>query len=416
MQAYFDSNTPFEKLEHLHKGLTTDAASFDARATRKRLLAESKFNSENISHFWFKPFDLRWAYIERVANLWNRVRPDLLDQAWPANRFLLARRHAPKFPDGATLFYSRYISDQHALHTDAYFVPFYLKADQKRRTGKNHVQLSLMAAETAEKDAIRANLSELARAYLHKLGLTQIDKPDVAALIWLHSLAMGFAPSYLEENADGIRQDWPRIPLPASKNALHSSATLGGQIAALIDIDDSLKGITTGNLRIEMKVLATLTRSGGGSLHENELAVSAGWGHSGKGGITMPGQGKLVDRNYSPSERNAILEGAKANGLTEKQAFAHLGKKTCDIYLNDVAYWSNIPERVWEYSIGGNQVIKKWLSYREEPLLGRPLTKDEVRYVQEMARRIAAILLLEPALDANYESIKQHTFPWPPTE
>jgi hypothetical protein len=32
-----------------------------------------------------------------------------------------------------------------------------------------------------------------------------------------------------------------------------------------------------------------------------------------------------------------------------------------------------------------------------------------------MARRIAAILLLEPALNANYESIKQHTFPWPPT-
>ena len=53
-------------------------------------------------------------------------------------------------------------------------------------------------------------------------------------------------------------------------------------------------------------------------------------------------------------------------------------------------------------------------SYREEPLLGRPLTKDEVRYVQEMARRIAAILLLEPALNANSESIKQHTFPWPP--
>jgi hypothetical protein len=200
--------------------------------------------------------------------------------------------------------------------------------------------------------------------------------------------------------------------LPNSKNALQSSAALGGKIAALIDIDELVKGITTGNMRAEIKVLATLTRNGGGSLHENELAVSAGWGHAGNGGITMPGQGKLVDRNYNPSERNAILEGAKAVGLTEKQAFAHLGKKTCDIYLNDVAYWSNIPERVWEYSIGGNQVIKKWLSYREEPLLGRPLTKDEVRYVQEMARRIAAILLLEPALDVNYESIKQNTYPW----
>jgi hypothetical protein len=412
MQAYFDPSTPFEKLDHLHKGLTTDAASFDARGTRKRLVVESKFSSENIVHFWFKPFDLRWAYIERIANLWNRVRPDLLDQAWPANRFLLARRHAPKFPDGATLFYSRYISDQHALHTDAYFIPFYLKTNQKRLTGKNHAQFSLMTPESEEQDGIKANLSERARAYLEELGLTQLDNPDVGALIWLHSLATGFAPSYLEENADGIRQDWPRIPLPNSKGALHSSAVLGGQVAALIDIDNPVKGITAGNLRTEIKVLAALTRSGGGSLHENELAISAGWGHTGKGGITMPGKGKLVDRNYSPSERSAILEGAKAVGLTEKEVFAHLGEKTCDIYLNDVAYWSNIPEKVWEYSIGGNQIIKKWLSYREEPLLGRALTKDEVRYVQEMARRIAALLLLEPALNANYESVKQRTFLW----
>ena len=66
----------------------------------------------------------------------------------------------------------------------------------------------------------------------------------------------------------------------------------------------------------------------------------------------------------------------------------------------------------WEYTIGGYQVMKKWLSYREEKLLGRPLTKDEVRYVQEMARRIAALLLLEPALDSNYQNVKAHTFPW----
>ena len=97
------------------------------------------------------------------------------------------------------------------------------------------------------------------------------------------------------------------------------------------------------------------------------------------------------------------------------EALAQLSDSTCDIYLSDVAYWSNIPTKVWDYNIGCYQVIKKWLSYREDPLLGRPLTKDEVRYVQEMARRITAILLLEAALNANYESIKQHTFPWPPT-
>ena len=33
---------------------------------------------------------------------------------------------------------------------------------------------------------------------------------------------------------------------------------------------------------------------------------------------------------------------------------------------------------MWDYTIGGYQVVKKWLSYREKPLLGRSLTPDEV--------------------------------------
>lgn len=88
-----------------------------------------------------------------------------------------------------------------------------------------------------------------------------------------------------------------------------------------------------------------------------------------------------------------------------------LGERTQDIYLNDSAYWANIPTRVWDYTLGGYQVIKKWLSYRERKLLGRPLRKQEIRYVQEMARRIAAILLLEPELDANYVRVKENAHP-----
>jgi len=46
-------------------------------------------------------------------------------------------------------------------------------------------------------------------------------------------------------------------------------------------------------------------------------------------------------------------------------------------------------------------------------LLGRPLTPDEAREVMNMARRIGAIVLLEPALDANYQAIKIAAYPWP---
>ena len=85
--------------------------------------------------------------------------------------------------------------------------------------------------------------------------------------------------------------------------------------------------------------------------------------------------------------------------------FHGLGSRTVDVYLNDVAYWRNIPLPVWEYTIGGYQVIKKWLSYRELSLLKRALTLDEVREVSNIARRIASILLMEPELDANYERV-----------
>ncbi len=91
--------------------------------------------------------------------------------------------------------------------------------------------------------------------------------------------------------------------------------------------------------------------------------------------------------------------------MTLDDALTCLGETTRDVYLNGVAYWANIPAKVWEYTIGGYQVMKKWLSYRERALLGRSLTVDEVREVTQMARRIAAILLLTPALDANYLAV-----------
>jgi hypothetical protein len=72
-----------------------------------------------------------------------------------------------------------------------------------------------------------------------------------------------------------------------------------------------------------------------------------------------------------------------------------------------------VPANVWEYTIGGYQVIKKWLSYREHALLGRALITDEAREVTHIARRIAAIVLLYPALDTNYRTVKQTTAPWP---
>jgi len=209
----------------------------------------------------------------------------------------------------------------------------------------------------------------------------------IAELIWYHALAIGYSPEYLTKNADGIRQDWPRIPLPKVKDSLLASAAFGRQVAALLDTEAPVPGVTAGKIRDDLKIIAVFQRVDGkpAKPESGDLDLTAGWGHGGKGGVTMPGKGKPIRRD----------DGAY------------------DIFLNEDACWRNVPEAVWGYTIGGYQVIKKWLSYREKPLLGRGLTPDEVRYITEIARRLANLVAMQTSLDDNYRKVIKATYSWP---
>jgi len=223
--------------------------------------------------------------------------------------------------------------------------------------------------------------------------LTQIGGGSAEDLFY-HAIAIMHAPDYRVENTGALRQDWPRIPLPANAEALSASAALGQQIAALLDSEQAVPGVTSGKLRDDLRGIGMVERVGGGQLDpDTDFAVRAGWGHAGKGGVTMPGNGTYTERAYTADE-SARLD------------IDLLGETTFDIALNQVAQWRNIPKKVWTYTIGGYQMIKKWLSYCELALLGRPLRMEEVEEVTHIARRIAAILLLTRELDANYAAVK----------
>jgi hypothetical protein len=275
------------------------------------------------------------------------------------------------------------------------------------------------------------NLTEEAGEYVAK------QPADPMALIH-HILAVLQTPMYRHENSGALRQDWPRIPLPDTRKALEASAALGRQLAALLDTEADVSGVTSGDLEPICRSIGVLTKvghvaqpppaglsaTGEGACatqatqldpDAGDLAVTAGWGHAGKEGITMPAKGRIVQRPYDKAELEALRNAANARGLSLSKVIGLLGSETCDMYLNDKAYWKNIPRNVWDYYIGGYQVIKKWLSYREQELLGRPLRADEAREVTGMARRLARIVLLQPTLDANYRLVKTHAYAWSPT-
>ena len=112
------------------------------------------------------------------------------------------------------------------------------------------------------------------------------------------------------------------------------------------------------------------------------LLGAVGATHFGAGGAVMPGQGRAVERAYRPEEREALGDRVAA-----------LGETTFDVHLNGEAFWRNVPAAVWEYRLGGYQVLKKWLSYRERRVLDRRLGTGEVQHFADTARRIGALLL-----------------------
>jgi hypothetical protein len=402
MRQYYDPHVTWEQLKALGTPLARDAARFDARKAREKVLAAESFQPDHLRRYVLRPFDARWCYYSTERPLWNEPRPKLWAQCWKGNEFLLTRFNAAKSPEGPASFYTQLLCDDHCLTPDAVAIPFRLRAapqaKRKKKDDGNGEFGSILQEAAPGYDAgggkTAANLSPATRAYLAKLGIKHPDADaDTAALIWLHALAIGYAPAYLAENADGIRQDWPRIPLPDSKAALLASAALGRQIAALLDTESPVPGVTEGRLRPELKVIA--------EPHSSDLPdfrVTAGWGHAGKGGVTMPGKGKLVRRGFSAEEAVAATA---------------VGPSTLDVYRNDTTCWRNVPEKVWDFTIGGYQMLKKWLSYREHALLGRSLTAGEAREVTHTARRLAALVLLRPELDANYQRVKESSFAWP---
>jgi len=310
MKLYYDLNASWGSLAALKTGLTQKAARYDAKKTREIVLSAESYNPKSIRKTLTRPMDYRWCYYSSIRPLWNEPRPNYSSQCWNGNAFIVSRRKGVASPEGIPFFYTVNIGVQHSMQTDAYYIPVRLRNVTTNQSKKTEEQAHLIQLEEGE-DKATTNLSTLARSYLASLG---IDNPDAdahtAELIWMHVLAIGYSPAYLSENADGFRKDWPRIPLPKKKELLEASVALGEKVAALLDTEKPVAGVTASPIRPEIQAIAVITREEGGQLQPKELAVTAGWGHAGQNGVVMPGKGKAIERDYTVEEKQAIVSSA----------------------------------------------------------------------------------------------------------
>ncbi len=349
----------------LEKGLTAEGVA-------KR---QSNFRPWQVLRYCYRPFDLRWVYWEPETKLLDEKREEYVGAVTFSSPAIVSAQSNRRMYDGP--YVTRELASLHV-----------------NERGCNTFPLEVLdnLGGLLSDGRFRCRTSAAAWEYLKKIAAPAED-------LFFHALAIMHTPTYRADNAGALLGDWPRIPLPRDAAALGRSAALGRRLAELLDPESTLELAGAWSFLGKLVLPVPLNLS-------EHLKITAGWGYRGQGETVMPGRGLAPRRGWTDTERERLHKLGAEFGLPLAEVLALLGEHAVDVHLNGAAHWAGVPEKVWGYTLGGYQVLKKWLSYREAALLGRPLHPEEAVYFAQVVRRIAGILLLGTELDASYAGVK----------
>lgn len=204
-----------------------------------------------------------------------------------------------------------------------------------------------------------ANLSQALVATLQSaLNLNATDyrpgdstAPLHAEKIFHYIYAVLHSPAYRQRYAAFLRTDFPRIPMPGSRKVFDALAKLGSELVAWHLLE-----------------------------HPDVAAIDAN--HSAPAGtVTWFGRDFALNK---VAEKSRVL--ADMDRTEDK-----VGK----VFINATSGFANVHQSIWQHTIGGYQVLHKWLDDRRKA--GRSLSQEDITHW----------LRVYAALDATQKLMRQ---------
>ena len=358
-RGYYDvSVSDAEMLERVPR-LMTPANNFgDPSRIRQRTIGT--FELEKAMPYLYRPFDLRWIWYEQETMLIQRKNERFGQQIFEGNAFLSSTQTMRRGYDGA--LFGQTLTDLHIFDPDADAFPTQLRFQSDDLYNATDGWELLPNTPDFYDELVFHRLLQLPRAVdgcppmprpapiLERYcdPKDEHGAPTPAAFtrtrqLMLHALAVMNAPAYRADFSEYLSEDWARIPLPANAAALETSAEIGERVAALIDPSAAPDDLPSG--------VGVLHKPDGASLRETDLRLET---------------------------RYSYIAGT--------------------LQLSDSLEVQGVSQAVWDLTLGGYPVLKKWLDYRR----GRTLTLTEAMWLSEMIQRLHALLELGEVLNSNY--------------
>lgn len=357
MRSYFDLELDWDGLVAKYPAFAVTRKRYKGPEVHRRLREQKSYESGRIKRFLFKPLDLRWLYWELDHKLLNEARRDLDDWAQlEGQRFLvlpqLPRRSGPR-----------------GIITSA--VPGYAAADPDGRAFPRllpaQAENGTLGFDGQETLGLRTAVAEVWVNGAQAIGITGTDI-EVGDTIFYALLTVTHSPKWVLAVPADLDEFAP-IPLPGSAETLMAAATTGRDLEKLLDPDTAVTGVTT-KIRADLRDIGAAVEDPA----QPDRTFTIGSQSGGTGGEWLPENGGTV--RWGPG-----------------------------------GGWTNISEAVWRYQVGGYPVLPKWLSYRT----GGVLDDDTMEQVQDIARRLSAIVELGTKCDDALDAATGHALEPRPT-
>ncbi len=379
MSVYFNAKR-FAEVQAAAPVLCEPRARYDPEATWKKLRATSTFDHGRLVPYLLFPLDLRWIYYETEAKLLNERRPEFWDNL-SDNEFLVSVPQPRRASETRPLLASTLV-DLHLHDRGSVCFP------QRVKTGAVHGGTLFENARAK----VQANIAAPAWNALKTAWKLHGDVDGKDARILVHDLfrlvlAIVHTPQYEEDHRDGIAQDWAHLPIPKKRKVVDSLVEAGEKIAVLLDPEARAETAIRNLVGDAARSIGVLAKVGTRRVAGEDFVVTVSYYGASKG--------KWQEREYGEDET----------------ALPGWGPRTGDLFINDGAFFSNVPPAVWRYELGGYPVLKKWLGYRQASRRdGRPLSLAEARHFRSMIQRLAALLVLREDLGKLYEAAASDAF------
>ncbi|WP_292532499.1 type ISP restriction/modification enzyme [Methylocystis sp.] len=376
MRRYFAASS-FAAASSRVPELAEGRARYNPEKAWSSLKADGHFKDSAICPFLVFPFDRRFLYYSSDYKFLNEARREFYECVEDNEFFGCV--FAPRKASEVYPIYSRELMNYHVHERGSYVFPRETRSDDL----------------LTHRDA---NIGEKTWRILREhFGLKGERRDADACAIVGKLFRVGFAilhaPAYQAEHKSALSADWAHLSIPKDRKVFARLVDKGEQVTRLLDANRDAREVVEAVLGHERAaLLGPLKRDDGGKLRPADLKINVTYWGSGKG--------RWKSRPFGADE--APLDGW-GEGVW--------GDQTGDLYINDEAFFANVPEAVWTYQLGGYPVLKKWLGYRQADRRDdKPLIDDERKWFRQIVQRVAALLALGAELDALYQQAAANAF------